>query len=95
MPGKSRHGKGKRYKINKKRIAPRQNPVTTPATTTPVPPLSATPAPAPAAPPRKATATPAVVMANLNAYVPGDLRYIGILTGIIIVILFILYFILP
>jgi len=90
MPGKSRHGKGKRYQYNKKRNIPRQGAATTPA-------ASAAVAPKPAAtvlsaPAGKAAASPAIAKANQYAYIPGDLGRIGILTGIIIVILIVLYF---
>lgn len=55
----------------------------------------ATPKPAatvPTAPAGKAAALPASVKANQYAYVAGDLRRIGILSAIIVVILTVLYF---
>jgi hypothetical protein len=92
MPGKSRHGKGKRYQYSKKRNIPRQNTVAAPTAATAEAPKPA--ATVPTAPAGKAAASPAGAKANHYAYVTGDLRRIGILTGIIIVILFALYFIL-
>ena len=90
MPGKSRHGKGKRYQYSKKRNIPRQNTVAQPMAATAVAPkLAAT---VPTAPAGKAVASLASAKANQYAYVPGDLGRIGILTGIIIVILIVLYF---
>ncbi len=89
MPAKSRRGKHKRYQYNKQKNAPRQNPVAPPAAA-----AAAQPAmPAPAAPVSKAAA---VVKDQISQYanIPGDLRRIGLLTAIIIVILFVLYFIL-
>jgi hypothetical protein len=97
MPGKSRHGKGKRYQYNKKRNIPRQDGIAAPTATTAVA-AAATPKPAaaiPAAPAKKAAAASAsaAAIANQYTYIPSDLKRIGILTGIIIVILFVLYFI--
>ncbi len=90
MPGKSRHGKGKRYQYSKKRNIPRQNTVATPTAATAVAPKPA--ATIQTAPVGKVAASPASAKANQYAYVPGDLRRIGILTGIIIVIIIVLYF---
>jgi len=92
MPGKSRHGKGKRHQYSKKRNIPRQNTVAQPMAATAVAPKPA--ATVPTAPVGKAAASTASVKANHYAYVLGDLRRIGLLTGIIIVILFVLYFVL-
>jgi hypothetical protein len=90
MPGKSRHGKGKRYQSSKKRNIPRPNTVAQPAAATAIAPKPA--ATVTMAPAGKAVASPASATANQYAYVTGDLRRIGILTGIIIVILIVLYF---
>ena len=93
MPGKSKRGKGKRYQhIKKTQNVQRQDAVAAPAP-------AAAAAPKPAPPVRtiqagKTAAATASVMSNQYTYVPGDLRRIGILTGIIIVILIVLYFIL-
>lgn len=92
MPGKSRHGKGKRYQINKKRNIPRQNTIAAPTAAAAVAPKPA--ATVPMAPVGKVAASPASAIAKQYAYVTGDLRRIGILTGIIILILFVLYFVL-
>jgi len=88
MPGKSRHGKGKRFQPAKKTVTPRQETATVAA-------------PAAAAAPKAAVpvrATPAGktagVIANQYAHIPGDLRRIGVLTGVIAVILIALFFIL-
>jgi hypothetical protein len=90
MPGKSRHGKGKRYQSSKKRNIPRPNTVAQPTAATSVAPKPA--ATVPMAPVGKAADSPASAKANHYDYVTGDLRRIGILTGIIIVILIVLYF---
>jgi hypothetical protein len=91
MPGKSRHSKGKRYQyIKKNKNIPRQNTVAAPT-------AAAAVAPKPAvtvqtAPAGKAADSSASAKTNQYAYVTGDLKRIGILTGIIIVILIVLYF---
>lgn len=91
MPGKSRHGKGKRYQYSKKhKNTPRQNTAAAPVAATAAATKPVTPAQT--APVGKAAAAPASVITNQYAYIPGDLRRIGILTGIIIVILIALYF---
>jgi hypothetical protein len=92
MPGKSKKGKKKRYQQTKQtQNLPRQNDVATPA------PAAATAvkaaAPVPTKPSGKAAAAIANAVTNQYTYITGDLRNIGILTGIIIVILFVLYFI--
>jgi hypothetical protein len=90
MPGKSKRGKAKRYQqIKKTQNVQRQDTIAAPA------PAAAT-APKAAAPVRtiqagKTAAATANVISNQYAYVPGDLRRIGILTGVIIVILIVLY----
>jgi hypothetical protein len=94
MPGKSKHAKGKRYQqIKKVNNVQRQN---TAAASAPAAAAAAPKATAPvqmkqAGKPAGATAN---AIANQYAYIPGDLRHIGILTGIIVVILIVLYFIL-
>jgi hypothetical protein len=93
MPGKSKRSKGKRYQQTKKsQNIPRQDALAAPA-----PAAAAAPKAAPTVqkvPPVKAAAAAANAISNQYAYIPGDLQRIGILTGIIIVILVILYFIL-
>jgi cobalamin biosynthesis Mg chelatase CobN len=95
MPAKSRRNKAKRYQqTNKNKITQSQNTTATAAPTAG--------APAQAAPVQSATiqATPGVkttaaaAVNNQYVYVSSDLKRIGILTGIILIILFILYFIL-
>jgi hypothetical protein len=98
MPGKSKHGKGKRYQINKKRNIARQNTVATPAAATaaaPKPAAALAAAPAVKAPAGKAAALAASMKTDQYAHVPGDLRRIGLLTGIIIIILIVLRFVMP
>ncbi|MGD0795696.1 MAG: hypothetical protein ABR958_08985 [Dehalococcoidales bacterium] len=93
MPGKSKHGKKKRYQqINRpKNIQSQANPAMSAAPAAVAPKAIA---PVPTAPARKAAASSAGVKVMSHEHVPGDLQRIGILTGIIIVILAILYFIL-
>ena len=93
MPGKSKHGKGKRYQqIKKTNNVQRQDTVAAPAlaAAAAVPKATATVQMKQAGKPAAATAN---VIANQYAYIPGDLRHIGILAGIIVVILIVLYFI--
>lgn len=94
MPGKSKHGKKKRYQqINKPKNIQGQatlaSPTTSAAAVTPQP-----AAPVKAAGTGKPTASSAGVKIMSYEYVPGDLKRIGILTGIVILILIVLYFIL-
>ena len=92
MPGKSRRAKSKRYQVSKKRSAPRENTVAEPAAATaagaaaPRPVVMASKAPA-----RRAADATAIDMATQYSYVPGDLRRIGVLTGIVFIILIVLY----
>lgn len=94
MPGKSKHGKKKRYQqINKPKNIQNQANLTSPTA-----PIAAV-APKPAAtvkttPAGKAATTSASAKIMSHEYVPGDLRRIGILMAIIIVILIALKFIL-
>ena len=89
MPGKSRHGKGKHAHLSKKSRAKQrhgtmalQPPVATaapqPATTASMPP-----------PPRSPT-SPARLKTAQYPYITTELRRIGILAGIILVILVVL-----
>jgi hypothetical protein len=96
MPGKSRHGKGKRYHYSKKSKALRRQ-------TSPGAPVAAinvseaTGQPAPAATPSlpKTSAVPAAqATENSYPYIGSELRRIAILAGIIIVILVVLSIIL-
>jgi hypothetical protein len=89
MPGKSRKAKAKRYQqIKRSQNTQRQDSTSAQVPATVVTPKASTPDRA--VPSAKQTAT----LEAQYAYVPGDLRRIGILTGIMIVILIILYFIL-
>jgi hypothetical protein len=92
MPGKSRHGRGKRPHHSKKSKAIRRQvnaPLQQPADVAPKPvaPVKAESVPKPAAPPD------AAVMPR-NPYVVEELKRIGILAGIIIVALIMLAIIL-
>jgi hypothetical protein len=99
MPGKSRHGKGKhRHQSKKSKAMQRQRTlVATPATpATPVATGTSAAAPPAAAPSARATPPIKTVRATAKTaaidytYVIGELKRIGILAGIAIVILFIL-----
>jgi hypothetical protein len=95
MPAKSKHGKGKRYQqANKTQYLRRQGTVTSPEAGAAAAPLK-TSALAPATGTVKAAGATASTMTDRYAHVPGDLRNIGILTGIIFIILVVLKFILP
>jgi hypothetical protein len=99
MPGKSRHGKGKRYHYSKKSKAlRRQEAAGVPAPTVNTSQASQAPgqpAPTPAAPAPKAAAAPSTQVAeNTYSYIGGELRRIAILAGIIIAILIVLSFVL-
>jgi hypothetical protein len=89
MPGKSKRSKNKRYQqIKKTANAPRPVGVSAPtAAATVLPSTTASVA-------SKANTPSAVERMNQYTYIPGDLKRIGILSAIIIVILFVLYFIL-
>jgi hypothetical protein len=93
MPGKSKKGKAKRYQqVKKTQNVQRHDTV---AAASPV--AAATPKAASPVQTKqlgKADAATANAIANQYTYIPGDLRHIGILTGIIVVILIVLYFIL-
>jgi hypothetical protein len=92
MPGKSKHGKGKRYQqIKKPQNIQRQDAAAVNVSTPPAGPIAAPVAQKVQA--VKSTGATAAVKADQYAYIPGDLRRIGILTGIIAVILVVLYFI--
>ena len=92
MPGKSRHGKGKHTSRRKRRgekqhsapVAARQQPVTKTREPEPAP-RPVTPTPPPVA---KRTATQ-------YPYIAAEVRTIGILAGILVAILVVLYFVLP
>jgi predicted flap endonuclease-1-like 5' DNA nuclease len=96
MPGKSRHGKGKHHHQSKKSKAIRRQ-----GTTAAAPASTETPATAPvaAAPPAKvqpstkAAGTPAKPAAIEYPYALDELKRIGILAGIAVIVLFILSFI--
>ncbi len=93
MPGKSRHGKGKHSQLSRKRkdrqhfVAATQPPVT--AQTPNITPLAGKVAPRANVP-----APSAPVTANYP-YIGTELLRIGILTGIILVILFVLALVSP
>jgi hypothetical protein len=94
MPGK-KHGKKKRYQqLNRPKNI--QSKASAASPTAPV--AAATPGPATTvstAPVKKAVTAPAGVKIMSHDYVPGDLRRIGILMGIIIIVLIALKFIMP
>jgi hypothetical protein len=97
MPGKSRHGKGKHPHYSKKgKIRQRQVSAGTPQPAgagLPQPAAASIPKPAaPATAPRapKASVSPAAAAIAYSSNVVSELKRIGILTGIIIVILIIL-----
>jgi hypothetical protein len=93
MPGKSKKGKKKRYlQVNKTQNLQRQDTVAAPAPAAAAVPKAASPVRT--IPAGKTAAATATVKTNQFTYIPGDLRHIGILTGIIIVILIVLKFIL-
>lgn len=93
MPGKSKHGKGKRYQpIKKANNIQRHDTVAATAPAAVIAPKAAAPVQTKKA--GKTAGATASAMTNQYAYIPGDLRHIGILTGIIVVILIVLYFIL-
>lgn len=95
MPQKSKHGKGRHYRASKKsKTLQRKDTIRSQVSTSAE--ISKPSAPIPAVPAVKTTA-PAVSTTKTSQYiyVPGDLRRIGILSVIIIIILFALYFILP
>ena len=90
MPGKSKHGKRKQFRSSKKsKSLLRQDTVKTP-----VPAAAGAPTPSSPAPADKTAKVASPVKAKIEqyAYVPGDLRRIGALSGIVIVILFVLYY---
>jgi hypothetical protein len=96
MPGKSKHGKRKQHfrPSKKSKNLMRQDTLVAPAPSA-SPAASAAAIPRPAAAVKAAPATRAAaasVKTDQYAYIPGDLRRIGLLSVIIIVILFILYF---
>jgi hypothetical protein len=96
MPGKSRHGKGKHHHQSKKSKALRRQgtAAATPAatgTTAAAPPAAAPPVKVTPSP--KAAGTPAKPAVIEYPYAIDELKRIGILAGIAIVILFILSFI--
>ncbi len=89
MPGKSRHGKGKHPHHSKKSKAiRRQTTMPSQQQATAVAPEPTAPVKAPPAP--KAAAASAAVTAPRYPYVVGELKRIGILAGIIIVVLIVL-----
>ena len=92
MPGKSKRGKGKRFKQYRKNQPAQRQPDATPQTQ----PVSNTPRPVtPVAP--SAITKPVVNTATLttqSAYIVGELKRIGILTGIIVIVLIILVIVL-
>jgi len=89
MPGKSRHGKGKQYQSKKSKAKQRH------ASMAPHQQVAAA-APQPATPPREPAATtnepaaPVTKAVSRYPYISSELRRIGILAGIIIVVLIIL-----
>jgi hypothetical protein len=92
MPGKSRHGKGKRHHHSKKSKAiQRHGAVAATPAKTQIPEAAAPTATVVAAPkPPKAVETPAKATTIQYPYVKDELLRIAILAAIIIVVLFIL-----
>ena len=89
MPGKSRHGKGKHHYHSKKSRAEHRHIAT--ALQPPV--VADTPTPAATVstpPPVKAPTSPKALKAVRYPYITDELRRIGILAGIILVILIVL-----
>jgi hypothetical protein len=100
MPGKSRRGKGKHPHYSKKsKIRQRQVGAGLPQPTgAGLPQQAATSVPQPAAPvnarPVSKAAAPSATTATIQYPIVSELKRIGILTGIIIIILVILYIVL-
>ena len=100
MPGKSKHGKGKRYQQAKKSTVQHQDIKAASITATPataVPAAQAKEVPVKAKVPaqtKQSASAAAAARVDQYSYIPGDLKRIGILTGIIVIILIALYFIL-
>ena len=94
MPAKSKHGRGK-HPHNKKRsnIRPMQavTGLQQAASDIARPAVPAGAAPAPKAPLQKRTGGSAVAIPIQTEYITGELKRIGILTAIIVVILIVLY----
>jgi hypothetical protein len=91
MPGKSRHGKGKRYHYSKKgKSLQRQATGTAPAAAVNASEVPTQSAPAALKPMPKAAAAPLRAAENPYPYITSELRRIAILAGIIIVILIVL-----
>jgi hypothetical protein len=91
MPGKSKHGKRKQFRSSKKskNLLRRETvAAAAPAAVTAPKPSAASSA----APVVKAAEPAAKIKADQYAYVLGDLRRIGVLSGIIVAILIVLYF---
>ena len=97
MPGKSKHGKGKHPHYKKSKLRQRQavsglqQPVAQDVAK-PTLPAAASVSPVPKT--QKATAPSAVSATIQRSYSLAEIKRIGILTGIILVILIILYFVL-
>ncbi len=95
MPGKRKHGKSKRpYYSKKSKTIQRQGVVAsqpqTAAAAPLAPPVAATSAVKPVAAAAKAVAVPARATAAQYQYFIGELKRIGILAGIILVVLIVL-----
>lgn len=82
MPSKSQHGRNKRTVRNKPRVVPA-------AAVTPAPKPAVSPAPAVTA----AALTRTAAVAASHPYLMADLKRIGLLTGIIVVVMLVLYFV--
>lgn len=96
MPGKSKHGKGKHPHYKKSKLRQRQavSGLQQPAAqdvAKPTVPAAASVSPVPKAPKAAHSAVSATIQ---RSYSLAEIKRIGILTGIIIVILIILYFVL-
>jgi hypothetical protein len=93
MSGKSRHSKRKHSTLSK-RVKQRQHSLATTAQQSVTVPASMLATPANKTEPRKSIPTLSGTPANQYAYVAAELKKIGILTGIILVILIVLALIL-
>lgn len=86
MPGKSRHGKGKHHYHGKKSRARHHVPMVSQAVAGTPQPAATVSAPPPSRAPTAAT-TPRAIQ---HPYITAELRNIGILSGVILVILIVL-----
>ncbi len=88
MPGKSHHGKGKRYHHSKKSKAIQRHGTTAAPPAKTEMPVATVPAATPPSP--RVTQTPAKATTIQNPYVKGELRRIALFAAIAVIILIIL-----